>query len=78
MEHDASFGCWLTFASLSDPDLVLVAVAHRLDVGTTGRQPLSERLGRYLRTRQILLVRCGGVRGGAQRAPGPSRPPTVF
>ncbi|MBK9712446.1 MAG: tetratricopeptide repeat protein [Kouleothrix sp.] len=43
-------------ASLSDPDLVLVAVAHALDVGTSGRQPLGERLGRYLRPRQVLLV----------------------
>jgi predicted ATPase len=46
----------VTLAALSDPDLVLVAMAHALDVGATGRQSLAERLGRFLRTRQILLV----------------------
>ena len=38
------------------PDLVLAAVAHALHVGISSRQPLDERLGRYLRTRQILLL----------------------
>lgn len=43
-------------APLSDPDLILPAIAHALDVGTSGRQPLEERLGGYLRTRQNLLL----------------------
>jgi predicted ATPase/DNA-binding XRE family transcriptional regulator len=43
-------------APLSAPDLVLAAVAHALHVGISGRQPLDERLGRYLRTRQVLLL----------------------
>jgi predicted ATPase len=47
---------FVALAPLSDPDLVLPAIAHALDVGTSGRQPLAERLGRYLRPRQVLLV----------------------
>jgi hypothetical protein len=30
---------FVSFAPLSDPDLVLPAIAHALDVGTSGRQP---------------------------------------
>ena len=47
---------FVALAPLSDPGLVLATVAHALHVGTAGRQPLGERLGRYLRSRQILLV----------------------
>jgi predicted ATPase/DNA-binding XRE family transcriptional regulator len=43
-------------APLSEPGLVLAAVAHALHVGISGGQPLGERLGRYLHMRQILLV----------------------
>jgi predicted ATPase/DNA-binding XRE family transcriptional regulator len=43
-------------APLSEPGLVLAAVAHALHVGISGGQQLGERLGRYLHTRQILLV----------------------
>jgi predicted ATPase/DNA-binding XRE family transcriptional regulator len=56
--HDAfADGVFLVeFALLSDPDLVLAAVAHVLHVRVSGRQPLDERLGRYLRTRLVLLL----------------------
>ena len=47
---------FVPLAPLTDPGLVLVAVAHALHVGTAGAQPLAERLGRYLRPRQVLLV----------------------
>lgn len=47
---------FVDLAPLSDPDLVLVAVAQALHVGLSGKQPLGERLRRYLRTRQVLLV----------------------
>lgn len=47
---------FVALAPLSDPDLVLPAIAQALDVATSGRQPLAERVGRYLRTRQILLM----------------------
>jgi len=56
--HDAfADGVFLVeLAPLSAPDLVLAAVAHALHVGISGRQPLDERLGRYLRTRRVLLL----------------------
>jgi transcriptional regulator with XRE-family HTH domain len=56
--HDAfADGVFLVeLAPLSEPDLVLAAVAHALHVGISGRQPLDERLGRYLRTRRVLLL----------------------
>jgi predicted ATPase/DNA-binding XRE family transcriptional regulator len=47
---------FVPLAPLSDPKLVLVTVAHALHVGTSGGQTLDERLGRYLRTRHVLLV----------------------
>jgi predicted ATPase/DNA-binding XRE family transcriptional regulator len=47
---------FVALASLSDPKLVLVTIAHALHVGTSGGQTLDERLGRYLRTRRVLLV----------------------
>jgi predicted ATPase/DNA-binding XRE family transcriptional regulator len=47
---------FVALAPLSEPGLVLAAVAQALSVGASGGQPLADRLGRYLRTRQILLV----------------------
>jgi predicted ATPase len=47
---------FVALAPVSDPGLVLVTVAHALRVGTSGTQPLAERLGRYLRPRHVLLV----------------------
>jgi predicted ATPase/transcriptional regulator with XRE-family HTH domain len=47
---------FVALAPLSDPKLVLVTIAHALHVGTSGGQILDERLGRYLRTRRVLLV----------------------
>jgi predicted ATPase len=47
---------FVALAPLSDPGHVLAAIAHALGVGVSGKQPLGERLGRYLRTRQVLLV----------------------
>ncbi|HEU5099094.1 MAG TPA: tetratricopeptide repeat protein [Roseiflexaceae bacterium] len=47
---------FVALAPLSDPGLVLAAVAQALSVGAAGGQPLADRLGRYLRTRQVLLV----------------------
>jgi predicted ATPase/transcriptional regulator with XRE-family HTH domain len=46
----------VALAPVNDPDLVPVAIAHSLHVGLSGGQPLAERLGRYLRTRQLLLL----------------------
>jgi predicted ATPase/DNA-binding XRE family transcriptional regulator len=43
-------------ALLNDPGHVLVAIAQALSVGASSKQPLAERLGRYLRARQVLLV----------------------
>lgn len=47
---------YVSLAPLTDPHLVLLAIAHSLQMGATGRQSLVERLGRHLRTRQVLLV----------------------
>ena len=47
---------FVALAPLSDPKLVLATIAHALHVGTSGGQVLDERLGRYLRTRRVLLV----------------------
>ena len=47
---------FVALAPLSEPGLVLAAVAQALSVGASGGQPLADRLGRYLRTRQVLLV----------------------
>jgi predicted ATPase/DNA-binding XRE family transcriptional regulator len=46
----------VALASLSDPHLLLPTIAQALRLGSSGRQALSERLGRYLRARQLLLV----------------------
>ncbi|HEX9372227.1 MAG TPA: AAA family ATPase, partial [Roseiflexaceae bacterium] len=46
----------VALAPLSDPALVLVAVAHAVGVGTSRGQLLADRLGHYLRARHILLV----------------------
>lgn len=43
-------------APLREPGLVLVAVSHALHIGAAGGPALAERLGRYLRTRRVLLV----------------------
>ena len=47
---------FIPLAPLSDPSHVLITIAHALNVGISGPHPLAERLGRYLRTRQVLLV----------------------
>lgn len=41
---------------LSDPELVLVTIAHTLQIGTAGTETLVERLGRYLHSQRFLLV----------------------
>ncbi len=47
---------FVTLGPLTDPGLVLAAMAHALQLGTAGRQPLLERLERHLRNRRTLLV----------------------
>ncbi|HTD80451.1 MAG TPA: AAA family ATPase [Chloroflexota bacterium] len=47
---------FVPLAPLSDPAHVLVTVAHALNLGISGQRPVAERLGRYLRNRQVLLV----------------------
>jgi predicted ATPase/transcriptional regulator with XRE-family HTH domain len=46
----------VALAPLGEPGHVLVAIAQALHVGASGAQTLGERLGRYLRARQVLLV----------------------
>lgn len=46
----------VALASLHDPDLVLTAITQALPVSGSGRPPVDERLARYLRARQVLLV----------------------
>lgn len=47
---------FIPLAPLTDPAHVLVTVAHTLNLAASGRQPPAERIGRYLRTRDVLLV----------------------
>jgi predicted ATPase/DNA-binding XRE family transcriptional regulator len=46
---------FISLASLDEAQ-VLVAMAHALRLGPSGRQPLPEHLANYLRARQVLLV----------------------
>ena len=43
-------------APLNDPKLVLVTIAHTLQIGPAGSETLIERLGRYLNSQRFLLV----------------------
>lgn len=46
----------IDLAPLRDPGLILDTITHALRVSAAGGQSLAERLGRYLRSKQIMLV----------------------
>ncbi|HTS21196.1 MAG TPA: tetratricopeptide repeat protein [Casimicrobiaceae bacterium] len=52
-EHGVFF---VPLAALSDPDLVLPAIAQTFDVREAAGQPLRDQLGGYLREKEMLLV----------------------
>ncbi|HEX2915874.1 MAG TPA: AAA family ATPase [Chloroflexia bacterium] len=57
LQNDFPDGIYfVTLAPLTDPELVLAAIAQTLQLSTAGRQSLAERLERHLRTRRTLLV----------------------
>ncbi len=47
---------WVPLASLSDPEMVIPAIARALDLQETGAQPLIDTLKRFLRHRRTLLL----------------------
>ena len=47
---------FVALAPLVEPSLVLPSIARRLGVPSSGPQPLTERLGRLLKGRQVLVV----------------------
>jgi predicted ATPase/class 3 adenylate cyclase len=50
-------GVWFVdLAPISDPDLVVTAIAHTLGVKELGDRPLAEQLSSYLRPKQLLLL----------------------
>ncbi|HEY6408605.1 MAG TPA: protein kinase, partial [Ktedonobacteraceae bacterium] len=48
--------CFVPLAPISDPDLVIPAIAHALGLQEHGKRPLFEYLGAFLRTKQLLLL----------------------
>lgn len=48
--------CFIDLAPLADPQLLIATIAHAFGLRDAGKQPLAERLERYLRPRKILLV----------------------
>jgi predicted ATPase/transcriptional regulator with XRE-family HTH domain len=48
--------CFVPLAPVSDPALVLSAIAHALHVQESGSVPLAQRLHNFLRPKQMLLV----------------------
>ena len=47
---------WVALGPLSDPGLVLPAIAQAVDVIESGESPLIDRLAEMLRCRRVLLV----------------------
>src|SRR6266536_4675330 len=48
--------CFVPLAPISDPELVISAIAHALGLQEYGKRPLFEYLSAFLRTKQILLL----------------------
>ncbi|HEY6407636.1 MAG TPA: AAA family ATPase, partial [Ktedonobacteraceae bacterium] len=48
--------CFVRLAPISDPDLVISAIAHALGLQEYGKRPLFEYLSAFLRTKQLLLL----------------------
>jgi len=48
--------CFVPLAPISDPDLVVSAIAYALGVQEYGKRPLFEYLSAFLRTKQLLLL----------------------
>src|SRR6266487_3305024 len=48
--------CFVQLAPISDPDLVVSAIAYALGVQEYGKRPLFEYLSAFLRTKQLLLL----------------------
>src|SRR6266516_3928754 len=48
--------CFVQLAPISDPDLVISAIAHALGLQEHGKRPLFEYLSAFLRTKQLLLL----------------------
>lgn len=47
---------FVTLTPISDPGMVLSAIAHALGIAETGSQPLAERVGEALQSRHLLLI----------------------
>lgn len=56
LDHFADGVVFVPLAPLSQPDLVLTAIAQLLGVVETAEQPLAERVQNFLQRRQLLLV----------------------
>ncbi len=48
--------CFVPLAPISDPDLVISAIAHALGLQEHGKRPLFEYLSAFLRSKQLLLL----------------------
>lgn len=48
--------CFVPLAPISDPDLVIFAIAHALGLQEYGKRPLFEYLSAFLSTKQLLLL----------------------
>src|SRR6266566_9442443 len=48
--------CFVPLAPISDPELVISAIAHALGLQEHGKRPLFEYLSAFLRTKQLLLL----------------------
>jgi len=48
--------CFVPLTPISDPDLVVSAIAHALGLQEYGKRPLFEYLSAFLRTKQLLLL----------------------
>ncbi len=48
--------CFVPLAPISDPELVISAIAHALGLQEYGKRPLFEYLSAFLRTKQLLLL----------------------
>jgi predicted ATPase/DNA-binding NarL/FixJ family response regulator/tRNA A-37 threonylcarbamoyl transferase component Bud32 len=48
--------CFVPLAPISDPDLVISAIAHAFGLQEYGKRPLFEYLSAFLRTKQLLLL----------------------
>jgi predicted ATPase/DNA-binding CsgD family transcriptional regulator len=48
--------CFVTLASISDPDMVMLVIAHELGIQESGTQPIVEQVKTFLQDKQILLI----------------------